>query len=169
MSRPSSSGLPRWLLQPKPVCSDGAVADGSVWFDFLPAWFRRWMSFFNEQAALERGLRANVHARAKTVLSSSSALMSSNACHTLEREIQNSAIRADLLTFARHISFLSCRTSGLFQTVLFSMSMSKTFFFFLFPASCEPFPLPTVPPLMLYSGLRSVADGLRHLHQRCRR
>lgn len=45
-----------------------------------------------------------------------------------------------LSPFTKHIQFLSCRTSGLFQTVLFSISMSKTFLFFLFPASCETIP-----------------------------
>lgn len=75
--------------------------------------------------------------------------MPCNACHTLEKKIRNSAIRADLLVFIRHILPLSYRNPGPFQTVLFSIIMSKTFSLFLFPASCEHFLLLSIPSLML--------------------
>lgn len=41
------------------------MADDSVWFDLLPAWFRRWMSFVNQHVALGRRLRANIHAQSQ--------------------------------------------------------------------------------------------------------
>lgn len=86
------------------------------------------MSFVNQQAALGRELRTNIQARAlggglganiytratELVCLSTTALMSCNACHTLERDILNAVIRADALVFFRHVSFLSCRTSGFF-------------------------------------------------------
>lgn len=99
------------------------------------------MSLVNQQVAVVEDQGITYLPRTKKLGGLlSSALMPCNACHTLERKIQNSAVRVDLLVFIEHILLLSCRNPELFQTVLFSIPMSKTFFLFLFPASSEPFP-----------------------------
>lgn len=82
----------------------------------------------------------------------SSVLMPSNACHTLERKIQNSAIRADLLVFIRHILVLCCRKPGHIKTVLFSIPMSKTFPYFYSQPHVSLSLLLAIPSLMLLLG-----------------